>query len=220
MVLIPLNTSDTLQVHGTPASGKTTLTRLLAQHILQQEPAVQVISVSHWPLIAVNRIGGWKAYLQHIKGWIQDKRAFFIFDEAHETYGDFGLWSEFFKHLYDYPHDSHLFAIAFTKYYGSPTSCPTSNIQNAPFSVNDSQRVTLRHIDHGDGFSAVGLLFTPKEFVDLVCKQFSPPENYFDSSFFKAVFDVTGGHVGAILGFVMSICRHDVRLSMMLEHVA
>ena len=43
--------SDTLQARGTPASGKTMLTRLLVQHI---------VLVFEWPLEGIKEIGGWQ----------------------------------------------------------------------------------------------------------------------------------------------------------------
>jgi hypothetical protein len=107
-------------VRGTPASGKTTLTRLLAQYIRQQEPAVDIIPVHRWPPESVRGIGGWQAYLL-ARGWQQNKKRNFIFDEAQMSYEDVDLWGDFFKNIgiYEGP-----FAIAFAS-YGSPTTCST-----------------------------------------------------------------------------------------------
>jgi hypothetical protein len=203
------------------------LTRLLAQHIHQQDPAVHIIPVVGWPLKEVRENGGWLSYLQYEKGWVQGEKTVFIFDDAQLSYEDIDLWGEFFVNIEAY---DDLFAIAFAS-YGSPTSnlssptsslsSPTSSpsIQVTPFFVCDSQRVTLRPIDHGDGLDPVGLLFSRMEFDELVSKQFSSPEHYFHSSFFDAVFDLTGGHVGAIHDFVRIIMVHDVRFFMMSEHI-
>jgi hypothetical protein len=146
--------SDTLQVCGTPASGKTILARLLAQHIRRQEPAVHIISIFGWPLEEVKETGGWQAYLQHEKGWVQGQKTVLVFDEAQLSYEDFTLWMGLFKDIRSY---DNLFAIAFAS-YGSPTS--RLSTQDTPFFVNDSQRIMLRAIDHGDGLGAVGLLFS------------------------------------------------------------
>jgi hypothetical protein len=189
------------------------LTRLLAQYIHRQELAVHIIPVVGWPLKEVRENGGWQSYLQHEKGWVQGKKTVFIFDDAQLSYEDIDLWGEFFKNIEAY---DDLFAIAFAS-YGSPTSSP--RIQFIPFSVCDSQRVTLRPIDHGDGLDPVGLLFSRMELDELGSKQFSSPEHYFHPSFFNAVFDLTGGHVGAIHDFVGIIMVHDVRFFMMSEHI-
>ena len=96
----------------------------------------------------------------------------------------------------------------------------TSNLrtQRTQFLVDDSQRVTLRPID-SDGLGAVGLLFSRKEFDDLVCKKFPSRDYHFHPSFFNAVFNLTDGHVGAIHDFVKIIAAHDVRFFMMSEHI-
>ena len=211
--------SDTLQVRGTPASGKTTLCGLLAHYINQQEPAVHIILIHGWPR-EIEKKRGWQVYLQE-EGWVPGKKTVFIFDEAQMSYRDFDLWGEFFKNLVY----SDLFAIAFAS-YGSPishqggkTSDSDWEIQSTPFVLSDSQRVTLRPIDHGDGFNAVGLLFNRTEFDDLVGKRYPPSEFPFDPSLFDGVFDLTGGHVGAILDFLNIIIAHDVRFFMMSEHI-
>jgi hypothetical protein len=196
------------------------LTLLLAQHIHQQDPAAHIITVYGWPFKEVRENGGWQRYLQHEKGWVQGEKTVFIFDEAQLSYEDIDLWGEFFKNIESY---DDLFAIAFAS-YGSPTSSLSSpnsspRIQFIPFSVSDTQRVTLRPIDHGDGLDPVGLLFSRMEFDELVSKQFSSPEHYFHSSFLDEVFNLSGGHVGAIHDFVRIIMAHDVRFFMMSEHI-
>ena len=158
-------------------------------------------------------IGGWLAYLQYEKGWVQGKKTIFVFDEAQLSYEDFSLWGEFFKEL---PNYEELFAIAFAN-YGSPT--PYMVMQGIPIFVSDLQRVALFPIDHSDGLGAVGLLFSRMEFNDLVCKRFPSSEHHFHPSFFDAVFNLTGGHVGAIHDFVETITAHDVRFFMMSEHI-
>jgi hypothetical protein len=46
------------------------LTRLLAQHIRQQDPAVHIILVFGWPLEEVMEICGWQAYLPWEAGYV------------------------------------------------------------------------------------------------------------------------------------------------------
>ena len=152
--------------------------------------------------------GGWHAYLMSLgwPGW--DHKTVFIFDEAQVSYDDGALWGEFLKNIHDYPG---IFAITFAR-YGSPTSqvaVPT------PFVVEDSQRVTLRSINHSDGIDGVGLFLTRMEFDGLVGKQFPSSDYFFHPSFFDGVFELTVGHVGAIHDFVEIIIAHDVRFFMM-----
>ena len=76
----------------------------------------------------------------------------------------------------------------------------------------DHQRVTLRHVAHGDGLGPAGLLFTQSEFNDLVDSHYRSPDSdfYFDQSFFDAIFEITNGHVGAITDFIKIIMADDV----------
>jgi hypothetical protein len=74
----------------------------------------------------------------------------------------------------------------------------------------DTQRVTVHPIEHNNDIPAVGLLFTRTKFDDLVSKQYPPSEYCFHPSFFDAVFDLTKGHVGAILHFIEIILAHDI----------
>ena len=203
-----LNTSDILQVRGTPASGKTILSRLLAHHIHQQDPAAHIIRLNSWDTTIVWNMGGWEAFL-NAKGWKQGKKTFFIFDEAQMSYGDIDLWVGFFKEL---PSFKDQFAIAFAS-YGSPNS--RISMGGTPIIVIDRQRVALVPIGHDDGLGAVGLFFSRMEFDDLVLKRFSSSEYYFHLSFFDAVFRLSGGHVGAIHDFVEIITTHNVRFLMM-----
>jgi hypothetical protein len=196
--------ANSLQVRGTPASGKSMLAELLAQHIRQKEPAVHVIMIDAWLPDMVMAIGGWEYFLETTKRWVKSEETVFIFDEAQLSYEDTGLWNSFFKsmHIYD-----NRYAIIFAS-YGSPTS--RINIKGTPIIIPDPQRVTLRPVDHGDDLPAVGLFFNRREFDDLVSKQYPSSQYHFHSSFFNALFDITNGHVGAIHDFTMVVIAHDV----------
>jgi len=157
-------------------------------------------------------MGGWEVFLGE-KGWKQGKKTFFIFDEVQMSYNDIDLWVAFFKEL---PSFNDRFAIAFAS-YGSPNT--HISVGGTLIIVSDRQRASLHPIDHRDGLGAAGLLFSREEFDDLVLKRFSSSEYYFDSSFFDAVFRISGGHVGGIHDFVEIIRGHDVRFFMMSEHI-
>ena len=81
-----------MKVRGTPGSGKTVLTRLLAAHIRQQDPTVdKVLPIFSWPPIAGR--GDYISILKE-KGWAERKKAVFIFDKGQLTYDDEGLWND------------------------------------------------------------------------------------------------------------------------------
>ena len=74
--------SEILQVRRTPASGKSTLAKLLSQHIQDQEPDVRAIWIGGWKLDDVAECGGWYSFLKMRKGWIPGENTVFIFDGA------------------------------------------------------------------------------------------------------------------------------------------
>jgi hypothetical protein len=193
-----------LQVRGTPASGKSTLAKLLGKHISDREPHVHVIWVSGWKLNDVEEFGGWYHYLKKRKFWKEGEDTVFIFDEAQASYADGALWNDLFKCMRQY-RDRRVIAFAS---YGSPSSIIT--IEGTPIFVADEARITLLPINHGDNLPAVGLFFTRTEFDELVSTQYSSPEYHFHLSFLDAVFDITEGHAGAICDVLKIILGYDV----------
>ena len=196
--------SEFLQVRGTPASGKSTLVRLLGRHIRDQEPDVCVIWIGGWKLDDVAKCGGWYSFLKTRKGWIPGENTVFIFDEAQVSYRDVELWNELFKGIHDYPDRR---AIVFAS-YGSPSS--VIDIEGTPILVSPTVRVSLLPTAHGDNLPAVGLLFTRAEFDELVSKQYPSSEYHFHPSFLDTVFGITEGHVGAMYSFLTIIVGSDV----------
>jgi hypothetical protein len=129
----------------------------------------------------------------------------FIFDEAQLSYWDMDLWTGFFKEIRGNTPDR--WAIAFAS-YGSASS--RFKIQGNPIWLNDSQRVTLRTIDHHDGLPAVGLFFSQEEMDDLVSVLWRS-HHYFDPSFFVSVLHISAGHIGAICDFLKVVAADVVR---------
>ena len=196
--------SEFLQVCGTPASGKSMLTKLLSRHIRDQEPDVCVIWIGGWKLDDVAECGGWYSFLKMRKGWIPGENMVFIFDEAQESYEDGELWNELFKGIHNYPDRR---AIAFAN-YGSPSLF--IDIEGTSILVPPTARISLLPTTHGDHLPAVGLLFTRSEFDELVSRQYPYSEYYFHPSFLDTVFGITEGHVGAMYSFLNIILGSDV----------
>jgi hypothetical protein len=196
--------SEFLQVRGTPASGKSTLAKLLGKHIRVQEPDVRVIWIDGWERDDVAKCRGWYSYLKKRKGWIPGGDTVFIFDEAQLSYKDGRLWNELFKGIHDYPDRR---AIAFAS-YGSPSS--STDIQGTSIFVVPMARVSLLPTAPKDDLPAAGLLFTSAEFNELVLKQYPDSEYHFHRSFLDMVFKITEGHVGAMYSFLNIILVSDV----------
>ena len=138
----------------------------------------------------------------------------FIFDDAQVSYKDMDLWEYFFKSIHLY---SNRRAIVFTR-YGTPRSwvhAPGVNIKWAELQKvtlhSDDHHIDRDHIDR-DHILPVGLFLPRKEFNGLISRQYPNPEYHFHLSFLDSVFDLTEGHVGAVLAFMMVITMHDVGL--------
>ena len=192
------------QVRGTPGTGKTSLAELLECYITKQEPTTHVIWMHGWPYDDVKARGRWKRYFEIEKGWIENQKSVFIFDEAQLSYVDGEFWNNFFKSIHIY---SNCRAIAFMS-YGSPAT--RIMIQGTPIIIPDERRVTLRAIQHKDGLPCAGLFFSRVEFDNLVSTMYPSPKYLFDKSFFDGLFDLTDGHVGAITEFIHIILAHEV----------
>ena len=98
-------------------------------------------------------------------------------------------------------------AIVFAS-YGSSTS--RIRIEGTPIRLVDLQRVTLHPINHEDDLPPVGLFFSRDEFDLLVSQKYSNPPHRFHSSFFDALYNLCGGHIGAIHDAVERIASHEV----------
>jgi hypothetical protein len=152
----------TFQVHGTPASGKTSLADQLDDHIQVQEPAVDIFQLADWLIERIEAHKGWRGYLKQVIGWVEGKPSVFIFDEAQTSYWDGNLCNAFIKSIHN--HDRHC-VIA----YGSPIpSC----LAGTPMFVHAAQKITLRPIDHKDSLPAVGPFYSQAEFNDLVSSEY------------------------------------------------
>ncbi len=168
------------------------------------EPTTDVISIPTWSSKEEVATGEWIGQLKR-RGWVEQNETVFIFDEAQVSYGDADLWNNFFKSIHEYPRCR---AIIFAS-YGSPTT--RIKIRGTSIFIPDQRRVTLRAIQHEDNLPAAGLLFTRMEFNDLVSVMYPSPEYAFDTSFFDSLFNLTEGHVGAIVDFIGIILADDVR---------
>ncbi len=168
------------------------------------EPTTDVISIATWSTKEEVTSGEWKTQLRR-RGWVEQNETVFIFDEAQLSYGDTDLWNNFFKSIHEYPRCR---AIVFAS-YGSPTS--RIKIRGTPIIIPQWKRVTLHAILHEDNLPAAGLLFTRMEFNDLFSVMYPSPEYVFDTSFFNGLFDLTEGHVGAIVDLMGIILADDVR---------
>ena len=85
-------------------------------------------------------------------GWEFDDGSVLIVDEAQLTYSDgVGLWNTVFKPISAHPKRYKNRIVIFAS-YGSPTGAPT---KGTPMVVPPYQQVSLRPIDHANGYWAL-----------------------------------------------------------------
>ncbi|KAE8331527.1 hypothetical protein BDV39DRAFT_189902 [Aspergillus sergii] len=91
-----------IRVIGPPASGKTTLMKLMVNKLLEMHGPTKPIHVlTGWDKQEVCGAPGWARYLEQKIGfdgqdWLANP-AYLILDEAQQTYWDSELWASFFK---------------------------------------------------------------------------------------------------------------------------
>ena len=184
-----------LQVRGTPSSGKTVLSVLIFEYIRERGDRV-VLGVP-------DRSASGSMYFQK-KDIAPGDGSVLLLDEAQASYEDLELWT-IFKSIGDKFINNRV--IAFIS-YGSTTSDYTVP-GSTPIIVPICRQVTLRPIDHNDGTPPVGLFLSPTEFDNLAAVW--ADQFHFDRTFYKWVYKITSGPVGAARDLVSYISCHDVR---------
>jgi hypothetical protein len=170
------------QVRGPPASGKSTLARLLHVHILNKEPNAVVVRIEAWETEG----GGWRAWLK--------PGSVLIVDRAQTSYQDDDFWGQI-KLI----GENHEYRVITFASYGSYWSERRFVNQHSPSQV---QVVGLQAKDYGDGI-AIGLLLTKVELHEFVDKRF--PSHRFDDMFLSCIHGLTAGHVGACYDILEAI---------------
>ena len=140
-----------INVRGTPASGKTTLSLLLHDHILCTRPDLQVF----WKVWAGRANSDWMACSNKVKTVI-------IIDEAQASYDDFNFWANLVKPVADNRYGP---MIALFSSYGSPVEGrPTGKIVPMRFPIH--QRMSIRPLTRDN--IQFSIFFTRQEFEDLI----------------------------------------------------
>jgi hypothetical protein len=192
-----------VHVRGTPATGKSTLARLLEDHVRTIEPNLEVYRFA-WPLSFPgeewnpfeNLLNAFtKLSLRQIE-W-QTYRRLLIIDEAQESYKCISLWNDLIKGLS--PRSGPL--IVLFSSYGSPSAKPLGRISTpTPIKFSLAQRVSLRRSDQN---ANLALLFSPTEFSDVVvrvCKSYSQHGQalLLSPELIDYIWELTNGHPAGV----------------------
>jgi hypothetical protein len=153
-----------IHVRATPDSGKSTLSRLLGQHVKRNEPDLPVLWCS-WPVnLPENIRDSHDKVLSHMFGkdpeidWVT-QRALLIIDEAQGSYICTSFWNDFIKYLG--AHDPPMI-ILFSS-WGSATSLSEA-VSATPIHLADAQRISIRPSHNSDP----SVFFTYTEFIDVI----------------------------------------------------
>ncbi|KAK2462614.1 hypothetical protein APHAL10511_005347 [Amanita phalloides] len=198
-----LSEEKLVYVRGSPASGKTTLMFLLDAHIRRIDPSAFVYRFSSWKSSESDAIldGIDDVYFHH------GGRAFLLFDDAQDTYGDDELWSQFFKNVADRLLGQY-HVITFCS-YGSSGHRPVDTRRGTAVTLGDVARITLWPRITADGKEVNGLFLDRQEFNEIVVRHGLLNIN---SDVSQLIFDWTKGHVGAVVG-ILDLVSNKVCLS-------
>ncbi|KAF8457045.1 hypothetical protein BDZ91DRAFT_786064 [Kalaharituber pfeilii] len=212
-----------IHVRAPPATGKSTLMKLLHQHIALHDPGTPIFAASSWylplsedpkdefcrlfPDIPARQ--RWRTYLNYHAGWDTDvKKYYLLIDEAQMTYHDTVFWNDYIKPI---DRSSTTYVIMFSS-YGSPGAnpleLPRANRQTA-LTINPEQRISLqpRPSEYDEG---LGLLLTYDEYCDVVAlwnQARGRPLNIHES-LLSGLWHFTQGHAGVVHLLLNQVAQH------------
>lgn len=200
-----------VHVKGSPASGKTTLRRLLEYHIFTTDPEYKIYSFGAWDREVIDAVGGCDGELQRVTGMDSaamlnsEIKIVLLFDEGQTSYWDKFLWNEFLKSL---ELGVGPCVIMFCS-YGSADSMPADyrdkHNTRPPLSLKRTQRVGL----WATPTMPLCLNFSYAETENMIKRSLShyPDKPVFDEDLIKYLHSITNGYVGALVTLLDIIIR-------------
>ncbi|KAK2792922.1 hypothetical protein FQN52_002600 [Onygenales sp. PD_12] len=206
-----------VHVRGTPASGKSTLARLLRFHVQKVAPNLSILPIT-WPMASKFPTGFWDQTPYHqllnllsnrsleIDDW-KERRILIIIDEAQGSYPYTSLWNDFIKSIT--PHEGPL--VALFSSYGSPTEAPLGDETPTPILFSVRQRISLRPTPANP---EIGLFFSHEEFDDVVARvsrgHGEHGQAFLLSDDLKAyIYDLSSGHPAAVRSLLDGLAVSD-----------
>jgi hypothetical protein len=211
-----------VQIRATPASGKTTLLRLLRAYCRSNESDFDVVCLlTGWPDKPPGDIGEWfKAFVERIGlgvtikdlGTTQpySKKIAILLDEGQHSYHDLQLWHSFIKT--DLKTRTHI-RFVMASCYGSISDGDYNEHHEhrrrrgapTPDFIGEERIVQLY-----ESPPKPGVFFTKAEFAELENKFSKSTTLQLNSSFRKSLFNITGGHCGAVFDLLHNIFSSSV----------
>ncbi|KAA8902470.1 hypothetical protein FN846DRAFT_908554 [Sphaerosporella brunnea] len=213
-----------VQIRGTPASGKTTLRRLLESHIATTDPEYQVFVTQGWNKDTLTEhFGNAHGYLETITGLsvqellASEKKVVLLFDEAQDSYWDLQLWVEFLKTVDQSVGPYIALFCSFGSAGPEPAGSMTPTTTQTPLSFGEGQVVGLAPSGFGQA-AELGLLLDFEEAMDVIKRRLTsyPAPVNFDPALCHFLISFTHGHY-----FAQYLRRYrDISYDMVREYLA
>lgn len=197
-----------IHIRGTPASGKTTLAKLLREYCISH--GRPFVFMTGWPDTSdPEQLMAEKCEEAGFEGTntsnLYDRKVTFIMDEAQATYYDTQLWLTFFKAQSNRQYGPRICLFAS---YGSPQTGLIEAPYGTPLRFGPQQCVSIlkpRVKDAPD----VHLFYNEEEFKDAIQKCCSGPWSTFDMDpeACDYLYFMTNGHPGAVSSLVSYVNR-------------
>ena len=202
-----LDQNKVMHVRGTPASGKSTLARLLCELLIEKKQ--KVVFISRWDS-SISAIAYLKEMCQQ-QGYLEGRQLdiltldiVFVIDDAQQTYVHSDLWYDVIKTQSKRPTGPRF--CLFSSY-----GCPITGSTNYPFKTPPvvlarSQRVSLIVTCNSDA-PDICLFYNDAEYEDVLRRFYKHEFNYFtlDADAERYLFELTSGHPGAVNSILLYI---------------
>ena len=209
-----------IHVRATPASGKSTLSRLLMRHVKRERPGLTVKWCT-WPTRFQEKLGcGYDSYstvLSHLFeippnreiNWLEWP-VVLIIDEAQESYDCENFWNGFIKSI----SPTHPCMVILFSSWGSATSKSEANTAT-PVIFEPEQRISIRPLHASDP----AVFFTYAEFLDVV-ERLKIYESRYGQAFLPDkdvidyIWELTNGHPSATRVILSLLAESEVSILM------
>ncbi|KAE8378205.1 hypothetical protein BDV26DRAFT_261958 [Aspergillus bertholletiae] len=207
-----------IHVRGTPASGKTTLARILRDCLKDQGRLVYFLNTWEGHLSKVDPEYSWDALYTVLRqrypdlspSNLPDKDVVMILDEAQGSYDDPDFWNDIIKSISDNPLKYKLRIILFCS-FGSPSTGVEKSNRYTPVNIPRRQRITLTPQSDEES-PQIGLFYTESEFNDVLSRivrhEFPNLVVNIDDEAKRYVFSFTNGHPGGVTETIRFLCNN------------
>ncbi|PYI34045.1 hypothetical protein BP00DRAFT_444152 [Aspergillus indologenus CBS 114.80] len=217
MLAEAIDARNVIHVRGTPASGKTTLSKLLQKHFLEKNR--KVYHLPGWAIIENEVRDGWTPLFNRLRilnptfSWSTvPEDTVILIDEAQGSYYDLHFWMLAVKQRLN--NDGPKVKLCFFASYGSPvTGVDFGTDRYTPIEFTTKHRIELTR-EPGEDSLPIGLFYTYGEFVRVVSIQTSDYNNTtftLDGSALRCLYDLTNGHPGVVHALVDMLHKYYFR---------